>query len=100
DPIWARYPGDLTLVSEAIERTRSHKARSTLTLFTFFGDVAAIYKDLGDAPADILGRDLVQRSGTWPVLAKHGSTKPLVLGVIDARNTWEEYPAAIEDGRA
>jgi len=120
EPILTRYPGDLTLVSEALERIRSHKARSTLTLFTFFGDVAAIYKDLGDAPADILGLDLVQRSATWPVLAKHGSTKPLVLGLdlvqgsatwpvlakhgstkplvlglIDARNTREEDPAAI-----
>src|SRR5438552_1732219 len=71
EPILTRYPGDLTLVSEALERIRSHKARSTLTLFTFFGDVAAIYKDLGDAPADILGLDLVQGSATWPVLAKH-----------------------------
>ena len=95
EPILTRYPGDLTLVSEALERIRSHKARSTLTLFTFFGDVAAIYKDLGDAPADILGLDLVQGSATWPVLAKHGSTKPLVLGLIDARNTREEDPAAI-----
>jgi len=95
EPILTRHPEDLTLVSETLERIRSHKARSTLTLFTFFGDVAAIYKDLGDAPADILGLDLVQGSATWPVLAKHGSTKPLVLGLIDARNTKEEDPAAI-----
>ena len=95
EPILTRHPDDLTLVSEALERIRSHKARSTLTLFTFFGDVAPIYNDLGDAPADILGLDLVQGSATWPVLAKHGSTKPLVLGLIDARNTKEEDPAAI-----
>src|SRR5206468_2703105 len=42
-----------------------------------------------------LALDLVQGSATWPVLAKHGSTKPLVLGLIDARNTREEDPAAI-----
>ena len=95
EPILTRHPDDLSLVSETLERIRSHKARSSLTLFTFFGDVATIYQDLGDVPADVLGLDLVQGSATWPVLVKHGSTKPVVLGLIDARNTKEEDPAAI-----
>jgi len=95
EPILTRQPDDLTLVSETLERIRSHKARSILTLFTFFGDVASIYKDLDDVAADILGLDLVQGSATWAAVAKHGSTKPLVLGLIDARNTKEEDPAAI-----
>jgi 5-methyltetrahydropteroyltriglutamate--homocysteine methyltransferase len=95
EPILTRHPDDLSLVSETLERIRSHKARASLTLFTFFGDVATIYQDLGDAPADVLGLDLVQGSATWPVLVKHGSTKPVVLGLIDARNTKEEDAAAI-----
>ena len=48
-----------------------------------------------DAPADVLGLDLVQGAATWSALARHGSKKPLVLGLIDARNTKEEDPAVI-----
>src|SRR5439155_82147 len=85
EPILTQHPEDLSLVSEGLDRIRGHKAKATLTLFTFFGDVAGIYKDLQEVPAEILGLDLVQGAATWPVLAKHGSSKPLVLGVIDAR---------------
>ena len=95
EPILTQRPADLSLVSESLDRIRGHKAKATLTLFTFFGDVARIYQDLQDVPADILGLDLVQGAATWPVLAKHGSSKPLVLGVIDARNTKEEDPVAV-----
>ena len=95
EPILTRYPDDLSLVSEALERIRLNKAKSTLTLFTFFGDVSTIYQDLEDVPAEVLGLDLVQGSATWPAIAKHGSTKPLVLGLIDARNTKDEDPAAV-----
>jgi 5-methyltetrahydropteroyltriglutamate--homocysteine methyltransferase len=95
EPILTRRPEDLSLVSETLERIRSRKRKSSLTLFTFFGDVAKIYRDLADVPADVLGLDLVQGSATWPALVKQGSTKPLVLGLIDARNTKEEDPTAI-----
>jgi 5-methyltetrahydropteroyltriglutamate--homocysteine methyltransferase len=95
EPILTRHPEDLTLVSEGLDRIRSVKGNSTLALFTFFGDVARIYKDLQDLPADLIGLDLVQGAATWPVLLKHGSSKPLVLGLIDARNTKEEDPAVI-----
>src|SRR5207247_1665558 len=92
EPILTQHPEDLSLVSEGLDRIRGHKAKATLTLFTFFGDVAGIYKDLQEVPADILGLDLVQGAATWPVLAKHGSSKPLGLGVVDAPNTDAEEP--------
>ena len=95
EPILTRHPEHLSLVSETLERIRSRKGRASLTLFTFFGDVAKIYRDLGDVPADVLGLDLVQGSATWPALVKEGSTKPLVLGLVDARNTKEEDPSAL-----
>ena len=95
EPILTRHPEHLSLVSETLERIRSRKKGSSLTLFTFFGDVAKIYRDLADVPADVLGFDLVQGSATWPALVKHGSTKPVVLGLIDARNTKEEDPETI-----
>ena len=95
EPILTRHSEDVTLVSESLEHIRSRMRSSTLTLFTYFGDVAKIYKDLSDTPADVLGLDLVQGAATWPALVKHGSTKPVVLGLIDARNTKEEDPSAI-----
>lgn len=95
EPILTRHPEDLSLVSEALERIRSKKGKASLTLFTFFGDVATIFTDLHDTPADLLGLDLVQGSATWGVLAKQGATKPLILGLVDARNTKEEDPAVV-----
>lgn len=95
EPILTRHPEDASLVVEALERIRSRKGKASLTLFTYFGSVAGIYADLLDAPADVLGLDLVQGAATWSALERHGSKKPLVLGLIDARNTKEEDPAAI-----
>lgn len=95
EPILTRHPEDVSLVVEALERIRSRKGKASLTLFTYFGSVAGIYTDLLDGPADVLGLDLVQGAATWSALARHGSKKPLVFGLIDARNTKEEDPAAI-----
>src|SRR6266498_4349025 len=95
EPALTRYPADLSLAIEGLERIRPHKGSSALTLFTYFGDVAKGYRDLIGAPADLLGFDLVQGAATWPAIAKHGSEKPLVLGVIDARNTKREEPEAV-----
>jgi len=95
EPILTRRPEDFSLVSESLERIAARKGPAELTLFTYFGDVAGIYKDLLAAPADVIGLDLVQGAKTWEPLLKYGSDKPLVLGVIDARNTKAEDPAAV-----
>ena len=95
EPIVTRHPGDLPLVVEALERIRVRKGNSSLILSTYFGGVVEIYSDLVDAPADLIGLDLVQGAATWSPLAKHGSDKPLILGLIDARNTKEEDPGAV-----
>lgn len=95
EPILTRHPEDLGLAIEGLERIRSRKGASTLTLFTYFGDVGKIFTNLVGAPADAIGLDLVQGVATWSALAKHGSDKPLILGLIDARNTKKEDPAEI-----
>lgn len=95
EPILTRQPQDLSLVSEGLDRMRSRGGPASLTLFSYFGGVESILAELLDAPAGLLGLDLVQGASTWPALVKHGSTKPLVLGLIDARNTKEEDPAAV-----
>src|SRR6266571_4755629 len=95
EPALTRSPADLSLAIEGLERIRARKGRSALTLFTYFGDVAKAYPDLIGAPADLFGFDLVQGAATWSAIAKHGSEKPVILGVTDARNTKREDPDAI-----
>ncbi len=95
EPALTRYPKDLSLAVEGLERVRARKGNTPLTLFTYFGDVARIYEDVVHAPADLIGFDLVQGAATWTSIAKQGSKKPLVLGVIDARNTKKEDPADV-----
>ena len=95
EPALTRSPEDLPLALEGLERIRSRKGSASLTLFVYFGEVAKIYEDLQAAPADFVGLDLVQGAATWSALSKHGSEKPLVLGLVDARNTKKEDPAQV-----
>ncbi len=95
EPILTRHPEGLGIAIEGLERIRARKRSAALTLFTYFGDVAKIYEDLVDCPADAIGLDLVQGAATWPRIAKHGSEKPLILGLIDARNTKKEVPGEV-----
>jgi 5-methyltetrahydropteroyltriglutamate--homocysteine methyltransferase len=95
EPILTRHPEDLSLVSETLEALHREKGRAELTLFTYFGDVARIYDDLLEVPADTIGLDLVQGNRTWSMLEARSSEKPLVLGLVDARNTKAEDPSAV-----
>ena len=95
EPILTRHPEDLSLVEEGLGRIAERKGSAELTLATYFGDVARIYRDLLGLPIDALSLDLVQGDKTWGALAKKATDKPLVLGVIDARNTRLEDPKAV-----
>lgn len=95
EPILTRNPEDLSLVSDTLGLLAERKGPAELTLATYFGDVARIYRDMLELPADVLGLDLVQGAKTWAQVAKHGSEKPLALGVVDARNTKLEDPKAV-----
>ena len=95
EPTLARHPEDLPLVAETLEVLAIRKGSAELTLATYFGDVAGIYRDLVDVPADVIGLDLVQGARTWGEVLKRGSEKPLALGVVDARRPQPEDPAAL-----
>src|SRR5207244_11982919 len=88
---------DLPLPVGGLGRIRARKGSAALTLFTYFGEVSKVYEELVEGPADVLGLDLVQGAATWPAIAKHGSKKPLVLGLVDARNTKKEDPAEVAE---
>lgn len=95
EPILTRRPEDLSLVAETLNVIAPRKGAAELTLATYFGDVARVYRDLLALPADVIGLDLVQGAKTWVPLAKHGSEKPLALGLVDARNTRLEEPEVL-----
>src|SRR2546430_17086697 len=95
EPILTRHPEDLPLAVEGLERIRARKGAAALTLFTYFGEVSKIFEELIETPVDAIGLDLVQGAATWSAIAKHGSEKPLVLGLVDARNTKKEDPAEV-----
>ena len=93
--VLSRHPEDLGLAVEALEPIARAKGPAELTLFVAFGDAAKIYEGLLEAPADVIGLDLVQGEKTWPKVLKKESDKPLVLGLVDARNTKLEDPKAV-----
>ena len=95
EPILARDPAELETVRETLGPLAAAKGRAELTLFTYFGDVAKIYPAVLALPADVIGLDLVVGAKTWDRIAKEGSDKPLVLGLVDARNTRSEDPSAL-----
>ena len=95
EPILTRRPEDLALVAETVGTLCARKGSAELTLATYFGDVAKIYRDLLELPIDVLGLDLVQGAKTWAQVVRHGSETPLSLGVVDARNTKLEDPQAL-----
>jgi len=97
EPILARDAETLKSVRETLPRLNAAKGKARLTLFTYFGDVAKVYPDLLRLEVDSIGLDLVEGSKTWDRVAKVGSDKPLVLGVVDARNTKAEDPAALAE---
>ncbi len=95
EPVLTTRPEDLSLVSQGLDAIAARKGSAEIVLATYFGDVAKIYRELLELPADAYLLDLVQGSKTWPSLVKHGSEKPLLLGLVDARNTRLEDPQAI-----
>ncbi len=95
EPILTRRPESLSLVGEGLEPIAARKGSAELTLSACFGDVSKIYRDVLELPADVIGLDLVQGARTLSQVAKHGSEKPLALGLVDARNTKREDPRTV-----
>lgn len=95
EPILTRRPEDVELVEEALAFLSEAKGQAELTLFVTFGSVGDAYRKIVRLTADRVGLDLVQGAATWAQIGADGSEKPLILGLVDARNTLAEDPADI-----
>ena len=95
EPAITRAPKEVDLLREGLDIVAGEKGGAWLCLFTYFGDVAGILGKLARPPIDNLGLDLVQGPKNLKALAKGGADVPLTLGVVDARNTRRDDPAAL-----
>ncbi len=66
-------------------------------LYLYFGDVEGIYPQVLDLPFDLIGLDFIMGPKNEGLLHRTPFTKKLGLGIIDARNTRLEQPAAIAE---
>jgi 5-methyltetrahydropteroyltriglutamate--homocysteine methyltransferase len=82
-----RHPNDFEILRDAIGVLAKKKGKSSLALYTYFGDAAPVYDRLQDLPVDVLGLDFTYSSQLLDLVSHAGSDKRLGLGVIDGRNT-------------
>jgi len=102
EPAVIKYPGDFTIFRRAFQKLTVGREKPALVgrkihiaLCVYFHDVVPLYEKLSDLPVDLLGMDFTYNPKLVDVIASAGSTVPLGLGLVDARNTKLEDPEAV-----
>jgi 5-methyltetrahydropteroyltriglutamate--homocysteine methyltransferase len=102
EPAILKYPGDMEIfraallkLCEAKQQASSTGKKAQLALYVYFHDCAPLYEELTHLPVDVLGLDFTYNPTLVDVVAAAGSPVPLALGLVDARNTKLEQPAAV-----
>ncbi len=102
EPAIIKYPGDWKVFTAALEPlTRARDAavksgkKAQLALHVYFHDPAPLYDKLAQLPVNMLGLDFTYNPKLVDVVASSGSKIPLMLGLVDARNTKLEQAAAV-----
>lgn len=86
EPSLLAHPEDAAVVRRGLETATAAKGDMRVSLVTYFGDAAPLYRELLDMPADMLGFDLTYGPDVWGLL-QEGIDRPVALGAIDGRNT-------------
>jgi 5-methyltetrahydropteroyltriglutamate--homocysteine methyltransferase len=87
EPAILKNPDDFKMLEAAIEKVAAEKSGAKLTLCTYFGDAAPLYKKLIRLPIDGLGLDFTYSPQLPNVIERLGCEKDLGLGLINGRNT-------------
>lgn len=95
EPSILKHPADLPILQRALLALNKHKGRAKLCLTVYFGDPQPLYDRLQQLPVDVLGLDFTYNPKFAERVIALGSQKPLALGLVDARNTKLEDPAAV-----
>ena len=86
EPAILKWPEDYPLFREVAARL-TRGLNSTLCLYTYFGDVAAIGAGFFQLPFQVFGLDFVRGPANWETLKEFPRDRWLAMGIMDARNT-------------
>ena len=95
EPSLLREPSAFADLADALEVIAARKGAARLLFFASFGDASPLYEKLQGLPVDGLVLDLTYSPALSIRVQAAGSRLPLVLGIVDARNTRMEKPAAV-----
>jgi 5-methyltetrahydropteroyltriglutamate--homocysteine methyltransferase len=95
EPALLKYPDDFPRLEQSLTALAMSKASAQLALVFYFADPAPIYDHLQTLPVDLLGLDFTYNPDLVDRVASNGTARPLVLGLVDGRNTRLEDPAAL-----
>ena len=86
EPSLGFFPQDVHIAQQAWERLLAGRSIKTI-LYTYFGDIRPIAKELFSFPAQVIGADVVSKPGNFDVLLHAPENRGLMFGLLDARNT-------------
>ena len=87
-------PGDAKAVRAGLEAFLAGRKAKTM-IHVPFAAPAAVFDSIADLPWSGIGLDLVGDPAGWDLLPRVPKGRTVALGVVDARNTRLEEPAAI-----
>ncbi|MFQ6020316.1 MAG: methylcobamide--CoM methyltransferase [Dehalococcoidia bacterium] len=86
EPVILQRGEDFPILREALGRMLEGVKVET-ALYTWFGSIEGVYRQLLDLPVATLGIDFVSKPFNWEVLKAAPFTKKLGYGIVDGRNT-------------
>lgn len=102
EPAIVKYPEDWKIFSDGLAAlTKARDAavksgkRAQIALHTYFRDPAPLYDRLAKLPVNALGLDFTYNPKLVDMVASAGSPVPLLLGLVDGRNTKLEQPGTV-----
>jgi 5-methyltetrahydropteroyltriglutamate--homocysteine methyltransferase len=95
EPHLLKEPAALPRLADALEVLAAKRGGKRLWLFPSFGEAAPLYDQLQRLSVDGLKLDVTYGRATADAIESGGSRLALALGIVDARNTRLESPAAV-----
>lgn len=95
EPHLLKDPAAIGQVADALEVLAAKRGGKRLWLSPSFGEAAKLYDKLQRLPVDGLKLDVTYGRATADAIESSGSRLAIALGIVDARNTRLEAPAAV-----
>jgi 5-methyltetrahydropteroyltriglutamate--homocysteine methyltransferase len=87
EPAILKNQNEFDLLETSIQKVTSAKGNAKISLYTYFGDAAPLYRRFIKLPVDTLGFDFTYSPNLPNTIARLGCEKDLGLGLVDGRNT-------------